>query len=138
MNDTSNQARPHILVCDDSDAERNAITRWLTAADFAVHEAADGQSALRLLREKRIDLVLLDLNMPEVDGFGVLNYLQEHRKALPVILLSGLSPGRIQVGMSRLKSHELPPLLLKPIDPDQMLGVVSMALSGELNRASDD
>jgi two-component system, chemotaxis family, chemotaxis protein CheY len=122
-----------VLVCDDSTVERSAVVRLLRGDGYIVHEAADGRAALEALRQKRIDLVVLDLNMPQVDGFGVLDYIQEHRKALPVILLSGLPPARIQSGMGRMRSHELPPLLLKPIDPDQLLSIVSMALSGDLS-----
>ena len=135
MTDTG-QLRAEILLCDDSTFERTAVARWLVSADYHVHEAADGRNALQILRDRKIDLVLLDLNMPQVDGFGVLDYIQEHRRALPVVLLSGMAPERIQVGIARLRSHELPPLLLKPIDPDQLLSIVSLALSGDLDVAS--
>ncbi len=127
-----------ILVCDDSTVERSSLARILREEGYLVHEADDGNVALDALREKRIDLVLLDLNMPQVDGFGVLDYLQEHRKALPVILLSGLPPARIQSGMGRMRIHELPPLLLKPIDPEQLLSVVSLALAGHLSLQGQD
>jgi response regulator RpfG family c-di-GMP phosphodiesterase len=70
--------------------------------------------------------------MPEVDGFAVLNYLQEHRKALPVILLTGMEPNEIQKEMSGLQTHELPPLLLKPVDVGQLLEIVDLQLSGQL------
>ncbi|QOV90001.1 response regulator [Humisphaera borealis] len=133
MTDRSEYPSPAILLCDDSRQERLALARWLDSRAYQVHQADDGRSALQILRERRVDLVLLDLNMPRVDGFGVLEYLQEHRKALPVILLSGMPPERIQTGISRLTSHALPPLLFKPIDPDQLLSVVELALAGGLN-----
>lgn len=79
-----------------------------------------------------MDLVLLDLNMPQVDGIGVLGYMQEHRRALPVILMSGMQPNRIQNGIHKLRSQALPPLLVKPIDPEQLLAVMEMALHGAL------
>ncbi|HEX8915376.1 MAG TPA: response regulator [Humisphaera sp.] len=121
-----------LLLCDDSDAERGAVARLLRSAGYDVHEADNGRDALRFLKSHEIDLVLLDLNMPQVDGFGVLGYLQEHRRALPVLLLSGMSPNRIQTKIHTLPSHELPPLLLKPVDPDQLLSLVELGLSGEL------
>jgi CheY-like chemotaxis protein len=79
-----------------------------------------------------VDLLLLDLGMPHGDGFDVLTYLQAHRRALPVILLSGMPADEIQRGMHRLREQHLPPLLLKPIDPDQLIQIVELQLSGQL------
>lgn len=121
---------PVILLCDDSLAERTALARILRASGFDVQEAGDGEAAMVMLKHNEIHLVLLDLNMPEVDGFEVLSYLQEHRKALPVILMSGMPPDRIQNKIHSLPSPELPPLLIKPFNPDQLLDVIDMQLSG--------
>jgi CheY-like chemotaxis protein len=128
---TSDQRR-EILLCDDSLAERTALGRILRSSGYGVHEAGDGEAAIVLLKHNEIDLVLLDLNMPEVDGFEVLGYLQQHRKSLPVILLSGMSPDRIQPKIHSLPTQELPPLLMKPVDPDQLLDVMDMQLNGDL------
>lgn len=138
MTDTSVNSRPSILLCDDSNVERSAVARWLATEEYHVHEAVDGRSALRILRDERVDLVLLDLNMPQIDGFGVLDYIQEHRRALPVVLLSGMPPDRIQHGIAKLRSHELPPLLLKPLDPDQLLSVIALGLEGALDVEKQD
>jgi len=62
----------------------------------------------------------------------VLGYLQEHRRALPVILLSGMPLHQIQHKMHNLPTRELPPLLIKPIDPEQLLGILELQLRGEL------
>jgi DNA-binding response OmpR family regulator len=74
--------------------------------------------------------------MPDVDGFEVLGYLQQHRRALPVILLSGMPLNKIQHKIHTLPSPELPPLLIKPIDPDQLLSILDLQLSGELPSAT--
>ena len=95
-------------------------------------EAGDGHQVLQHLKDCAVDLLLLDLHMPGGDGFEVLKYLQEHRRALPVILLSGMPVDDIQQEMHRLRKQELPPLLLKPIDPEQLLQIVEMQLSGQL------
>jgi DNA-binding response OmpR family regulator len=81
--------------------------------------------------------MLLDLQMPDTDGFAVLSYVQEHRRSLPVILLSGMPPHKIQHKMNVLRERELPPLMLKPIDPEQLLGVVELQLSGALQHLDD-
>ena len=100
----------------------------------AIPEVAghDGDAAILHMKHRDVDLLLLDLHMPEVDGFGVLSYLQEHRRSLPVILLSGMPLHRIQHKMHELPTPELPPLLLKPIDPHQLLGMVELQLSGQM------
>src|SRR5689334_22129119 len=124
--------QPRILLCDDSPVERLALAHFLRGAGYAVDEAGDGDAAILHMKHREVDLLLLDLHMPEVDGFGVLSYLQEHRRSLPVILLSGMPLHRIQHKMHELPTPELPPLLLKPIDPYQLLGMVELQLSGQM------
>ncbi len=123
---------PRLLLCDDSPVERFALAHLLRREGFDVDEAGDGQSAIDQLKNTEIDGVLLDLNMPDVDGFGVLTYLQEHRRSLPVLLLSGMPLEHIQHKINRLPDRALPPLLLKPIDPDQLLSILELQLSGDL------
>ena len=129
---TPDVALPRILLCDDSDVERRALSRVLRDAGLAVDEAADGDAAIAHVKHRQVDLVLLDLHMPGTDGFEVLGYLQEHRRALPVILLSGMPLNKIQHKIHALPSHELPPLLIKPINSEQLLGLVDLQLSGQL------
>jgi CheY-like chemotaxis protein len=123
---------PHILVCDDAAAECAALATFLRFNGYTVDQVGDGAAAVKFLKEHEIDAILLDLQMPDPDGFHVLSYIQEHRRALPVLLLSGLGPDDIQHEMHRLPSHELPPLLIKPIEPDQLLQILELRLAGEL------
>jgi CheY-like chemotaxis protein len=118
-----------LLLCDDSPIERLALAHYLRSSGFEVDEAGDGKSALQVLKHR---LLLLDLQMPDVDGFDVLNYVTEHRKSLPVVLLSGMPPDEIQGKMDSLRERELPPLLLKPVDPEQLVEIVEMQLAGDL------
>src|SRR5690348_15080374 len=121
-----------VLLCDDSPVERMALGHLLRMAGYRVDEAGDGESALHHLKHRPVDVLLLDLHMPDVDGFDVLSYLQEHRPGLPVILLSGMPPDQIQHKMEKLPEKELPPLFIKPIDPTQLLEVLEMKLNGQL------
>jgi CheY-like chemotaxis protein len=125
-------SQPRLLLCDDSTVERQALAHLLRRSGYSVEEAADGEAALVHIKHRPVDAVLLDLNMPDVDGFAVLSYLQEHRRALPVILLSGMPLHKIQHKIKGLPSPELPPLLIKPIDPDQLLTLLELQLSGQL------
>jgi DNA-binding response OmpR family regulator len=121
-----------ILLVDDSPVERLALAHFLRSAGFNVDEAGDGDAAILHMKHREVDLVLLDLHMPEIDGFGVLTYLQEHRRSLPVILLSGMPLHKIQTKMHELPTPELPPLLIKPIDPDQLLAMIELQMSGQM------
>lgn len=121
-----------ILLVDDSPVERLALAHYLRNAGYAVDEAGDGEAAILHIKHKAVDLILLDLQMPEVDGFGVLRYLQEHRRALPVIVLSGMPADKIQHKMQGLREPELPPLMIKPVDPERLLDVLELQLSGQL------
>ena len=125
-------ATPRLLLCDDSPIERLALAHYLRSQGYRVDEAGDGKAALYFLKHRPVDLLLLDLQMPDVDGFDVLNYIDEHRRALPVILLSGMPPDEIQDKIASLRTRELPPLLIKPVDPDQVVEMVEIQLSGEL------
>jgi CheY-like chemotaxis protein len=132
MADTDRSSPLRLLVCDDADVERQALALILRQNGYIVDEANDGDTAIIHLKHKSVDLILLDLNMPGSDGFDVLSYLQEHRRALPVILLSGMELNKIQHKMHGLPTPELPPLLIKPIDPQQLLGLLELQLSGGL------
>ena len=71
---------PRVLVVDDHDTVRRLCTRILRRDGYDVFEAADGQEALELARTKAIDLVLLDISMPVLDGFGLAAALREDER----------------------------------------------------------
>jgi CheY-like chemotaxis protein len=129
----SPEPSPQLLVADDSPIQRRALCSFLRASGYDVSEAGDGEAVVRHLKDCAVDLLLLDLHMPRGDGFEVLAYVQEHRRALPVILLSGMPVDDIQKTMHRRHQSELPPLLLKPVDPDQLIQMVELQLSGALD-----
>jgi two-component system OmpR family response regulator len=129
------QRSPKLLLADDSQNERSALAQYLRRMGYEVSEASDGQATIEHIKEHEVDGLLLDLNMPSVDGFDVLGYLQKHRRGLPVVLLSGMPLDQIQQHIHGLPSRELPPLMLKPIDVDQLLEVLELQLRGDLSRA---
>ena len=83
-------SNPRILNVDDHDAGRYARTRFLSRAGFLVDEAATGTQALTMIGENRPDLVLLDINLPDIDGFEVCRRIKRNPETsrLPVIFLS--------------------------------------------------
>ena len=83
---------PAILVVDDSLTTRTLEKSILEAHGFEVHLAVNGMQALRHLRAERIDLVIADVQMPELDGFGLLASMKEDPALadIPVILVTSL------------------------------------------------
>jgi DNA-binding response OmpR family regulator len=128
------KSSPRILLADDSPVERTGLAHFLQRAGYHVEECEDGRVAIEQIRAGTVDLLLLDLQMPEVDGFEVLNYVKAHHSSLPVILLSGMPTDVIQLRMHGLAERELPPLFLKPVDLEQLLAVMEMSLRGTLPR----
>ena len=82
---------PRVAIVDDSPEARRLIRRILQSqGDFQIHEAVDGRSGLELIRKELPDLVILDLMMPEMDGFAVLDVMKTHPDTaeIPVIVAS--------------------------------------------------
>ena len=79
---------PRILVVDDEPNIRELLATSLRFAGFEIHTAADGASALRLAREVLPDLVLLDVMLPDMDGFTVTTRMREKGQTMPVLFLT--------------------------------------------------
>lgn len=79
---------PLILVVDDEPSVRDLIADALNLAGFKSISAAHGIEALTKLRENQIDLMILDINMPSMDGYEVLQRMQEQGSRTPVIVLT--------------------------------------------------
>ncbi|MFN3453326.1 MAG: response regulator [Pseudobdellovibrio sp.] len=77
-----------LLICDDEDLIRKSLARAFKGIGYEVVEAANGQQALDYLSHDSVDLIILDLLMPEKNGFDVLTDMQ---KVIPVIIISAFS-----------------------------------------------
>jgi signal transduction histidine kinase len=90
-----NSPRPpggHILVVDDNSANRSLLAEHVTHLGHTADTAVNGRQALERLREKPFDLVLMDVMMPEMNGFDALRHMRanEQLRQIPVIMISGL------------------------------------------------
>ena len=85
---TGEQGR--ILVVDDEESVRDLLQRVLKEAGYNVVTAANGQEALDKMSELSIGVVLLDIKMPGLDGFQVLDHIRQ-RSDIPVIMLTAIS-----------------------------------------------
>jgi two-component system, chemotaxis family, chemotaxis protein CheY len=79
-----------ILAIDDSRTIREMLRKALGSAGFEVYLADDGQAGIEALENILPDVVITDINMPRLDGFGVLNAIRTHAnfKSLPVLILT--------------------------------------------------
>jgi len=80
--------RAHILVVEDDIPIRRGIVDALTFAGFAVAETDSGNEALQMIDESPTELVLLDVMLPDIEGFDVLESLRQSHPSLPVIMLT--------------------------------------------------
>ena len=86
-------ARPtQILLVEDEELQRARVREWLRGQQWIVQEAANGREALACLQAAKPDLILLDLMMPEMDGFAVVAALQKQEdwRDIPVIVITSL------------------------------------------------
>jgi CheY-like chemotaxis protein len=77
-----------VLLVDDDHSVRQSLGRALRSEGYTVIEAVNGQDALAKLTETAVDLVLLDLNMPVVNGWDALDQIKEINPFLPVIVIT--------------------------------------------------
>ena len=106
----------HVLVVEDNDANREMLCRRLNKQGFATTEAANGREALARVLDRRFDLVLLDIMMPEVDGYTVLAELKAdpELEAIPVIMISAVDEMASVVRCIEMGAEDY---LAKPYDP---------------------
>lgn len=114
-----------VLVVDDDPSIRALIRLYLESAGYAVIEAADGRRAMAALDGQAVDLVILDIFMPEMDGLEVLQALRGHCEACKVMAISG---GSAKIGMDLLGHATIfgaDAVLEKPFGESVLLGKVA-------------
>ena len=85
---TNGRNDPRILIADDDITIRQLLTTIVKREGLIADSASDGEDAIRKLQEHEYSVILLDLMMPHVDGFGVIDYLREHPQSVkPVVLV---------------------------------------------------
>ena len=77
-----------VLIVDDSSIIRNYLQKAISDK-YDVTPVSSGSDAINIIQSKKYDLILLDLMMPGVDGFGVLDFMKENNIVIPVVIISG-------------------------------------------------
>ncbi len=133
---------PTILVAEDSKVVRAVLRQHLEAQGYVVVEAEDGDAALKACRERLPDAVLLDVEMPGLDGYQVLTALKADPDLadVPVVFLTGRTETADIVEGLRLGAHDY---LKKPFETSELIARVSAAvrvkaLQDELRTRNDE
>jgi DNA-binding response OmpR family regulator len=128
MDNGAKGSRPRILVVEDDEALARLVQTHLERAGYDAHVEHRGKSALLFAADHRIDLVILDLVLPDVSGYVVCTELRalQHPWILPVIMLTALTqPKDKLLGFS----HGAEAYLMKPVSASELLSTVEAMLS---------
>lgn len=116
-----------IMTADDSASVRQMVSFTLKQSGYEVIEAVDGKDALQKLSGQKVDMLITDLNMPNLDGIGLIKGARAIPtcKFMPIVMLTTESQdGKKQEG----KAAGATGWIVKPFKPDQLLSVVKKVL----------
>ena len=120
-----------ILVVDDEPSIRNLLSRFLSRSGYTVLESADGRDALEQLRQRKVDLLISDIVMPERDGLEILRALRKDFEGLKVIVMSGAFDGRFLRTAEMLGAHAT---LQKPLKINLVLDTIRQVLAADSSK----
>lgn len=119
--------KPKILCVDDAPVNLQVLNGLLAPLGYEVHTAADGLEALEKITQVDMDLVFLDVMMPEINGFEVCRWLkqQEHFRDIPVVMLTALNSTRDRIEGIEAGADDF---ISKPFEPGEVLARTRMLL----------
>lgn len=113
-----------ILTIDDSKTIRDMLRLTLLEAGFEVHQAVDGMDGVDILDKEQFDVVITDINMPKMDGYGVIRHMRsvpEH-KTTPILVLTTESEGSKR---NLAREAGATGWMVKPFDPEQLVATIN-------------
>ena len=116
---------PTVMTVDDNRTVREIISTSLEECGYDVVAAADGNVALELLQVRRVQLILLDVMVPDLDGRGFLEALRSRDDKTPVILLTAKTETRV---ISECLKFGIKSYISKPIIPEQLIREIESIL----------
>jgi YesN/AraC family two-component response regulator len=115
-----------VLIADDEESIREIVKIHLENEGYTVITSQNGEEAIHALKENDISLAITDLKMPKVDGFGVLDYINEHHHFVPAIVLTGYMDVELAVKAMKKGCSDY---IIKPIRKTEFMDVVEKALN---------
>jgi len=110
-----------VLVVDDSRTMRDMVRMVLVQADYEVVQAVDGAHGLEVLSQHTPDVIITDINMPILDGFGFIEAVRSEDRTTPILVLTTESD---DAKKQRARSAGASGWIVKPFDPDKLVGAV--------------
>ena len=117
-----------ILIVDDEKAIRNCLSEMISFMGFDVAVASSGDEALNLFHTDSFDLVLTDLEMPDMDGWALALHIKEKWPHIPVVLITGAEERYV---MERMKESCVDYVLFKPFALWEMQKTLKTLLEGK-------
>ena len=131
---TSATATLNVLIVDDEPAIRRFLRTSLAAEGYNVLEAEDGRNAIDAIRGGRIDVLVLDLGLPDIDGIEVVRRLRELGSTVPIIVLSSRTNESAKVQALDLGADDY---ITKPFGVDELLARIRTALRHRLQEQGE-
>lgn len=122
-----------VLIAEDEERLRKIVRTYLQRDGYEVLEARNGQEAIDLLDENTVDLVILDVMMPEVDGWSVLRHLR-NESDLPVIMLTARGDEEDKLFGFELGAEDY---MTKPFSPRELMARVRVVMKRREKRAAE-
>ncbi len=126
---------PAILIVDDEQKMREFVALFLRSSRYTVFEAADGRTALNILSKETIDLIVLDIMLPDISGFDLCSQIRV-RSSVPIIFLTALADEEYQMIGYRVEGDDY---ITKPFNASILLAKIQRILQrcAPLNARSD-
>ncbi len=118
-----------ILLVDDETQFVDTLAERLSMRGIQAQVAYDGASALQKVNEGPVDVIVLDLRMPEMDGFAVLQSVKKVNPQIQVIILTGHGGDDEEVAAFRMGAYSF---LKKPMDIEELLNSIGMAFADKV------
>lgn len=116
-----------VLVVDDSRTQLYAMEKMLTTAGITTITAENGKQGILMARHKRPDIILMDIVMPEINGFQATRYLSRHADTahIPIIIVSGSNQGSDKAWGLKLGARDF---MLKPVNKDELFAKIGVLI----------
>jgi guanine deaminase len=115
----------NILIAEDNDVSREMMAAVLRTQGYKVHGAIDGESAIKVVHDREIDLAIVDLSMAPTGGFEFVRYLIVKGKKIPVVIITANESSDVLTTASSLGVAKV---IQKPVEPDRLLHTVQRIL----------
>jgi DNA-binding NtrC family response regulator len=114
-------AHPSILVVDDELLIRDLLYDFFSSQGWDISVAENGEKALEIIRSKKIDLVLTDIKMPEMDGLTLATLVNQSHPGIPVVVMTGYPS--VDTAVSALR-NKVADYVIKPFNINQLFKLV--------------